>query len=89
MDKTVQNCQKRSTTVNVWHGAKNVRYSAENIRHGAENVRHGTINVRHGAKKRTKVWNNPGWDELGKKTNDPNSIQTFGHPEPPPTTLIV
>ena len=36
-----------------------------------------------------KVWNIPGWDELGWKTYDPNSIPTFCHPEPRPTTPIV
>jgi hypothetical protein len=36
-----------------------------------------------------KVWNLPGWDELGLKTYDPNSIPSFCHPEPRPTTPIV
>ena len=39
--------------------------------------------------KKAKVWNIPGWDELGWKTYDPNSIPTFYHPEPQPTTPIV
>ena len=29
-----------------------------------------------------KVWNIPGWDELGLKTYDPNSIPTFTIPSP-------
>ena len=36
-----------------------------------------------------KVWNIPGWYELGWKTYDPNSIPTLSHPEPRPTTPIV
>ena len=36
-----------------------------------------------------KVWNIPGWDELGQKINDPNSIPTFCHSKPRPNTPIV
>ena len=43
----------------------------------------------YAVKTTAKVWNIPGWDELGLKPYDPNSIQTFCHPELRPTTPIV
>ena len=36
-----------------------------------------------------KVWNIPGWDELGLKTYHPNSILTFCHPKPQPRPVFV
>ena len=40
------------------------------------------VNANFGRLSSAKVWNIPGWDELGLKTYDPNSIPTLCHPEP-------
>ena len=43
----------------------------------------------HAHKLTAKVWNLPGWDELGWKKYDPNSFPTFCLPEPRHMKLFI
>ena len=54
---------------------------------GPKGTPRSPIQGSHTWPKLAKVWNIPGWDKVGIEATNPNSIPTFYHPKPRPTTL--